>query len=502
MNAKYIRIRSRVIAVIVFAFIWPEAFGQASQPAPPKNVQQYSAAMQHASDLLGSVYLASGVPALAASISVDREIVWEQYLGYSELISGPPLEADHAFRIGSVSKAVTAVALARLWQDGTIDLDADIRRYIPDFPDKHVTITPRLLAGHLGGVRNYQSGDYEQPFNIDRRNFPTTRDALEIFMHDPLVADPGEAYHYSVYGYTLLAAAMEGAAGQDFLSILQDSVLEPLGLDATGADFGDAPGMTTAYDRMKNGGASLAAPLDLSYKWAGGGLRSNVRDLAALGGALLDAEFLSRESLDILARSQKTNSGIETNVAVGWRSHSDARSRRYIHHAGSISGGRAVILVYYDHGVSVAITSNQALSPLMIESTAQALVEPFLLISEGEHFDRIRQMSEFRFVWTARDSTHRGRLVYGPARESDIVELHPALNAWSVNLGSPVRETAPILPMLVAGSNAYIPVATAAGAFGIDVSIGDKDALIGRVTGQYVRVAGAFEARRINGAAQ
>lgn len=458
----------------------------------------HSASKAHASAALAALHSASGVPGLAAAVSVEGEIVWEEYAGLRDLDSDSPVSPDTRFRIGSVSKAVTAVALARLWQADTIDLDADVRRYVPTFPDKGALITPRLLAGHLAGIRNYEKKDFTDSEHIDRRHFATTEGALAIFADDPLVAPPGQRYHYSVFGYTLLSAAMEGASGETFLALLHRTVLDPLGLRNTGADSSGGSGRATPYERTPEGGATVAAPLDFSYKWAGGGLSSTVRDLTRLGSALLDPEFLSPESLEMLATSQVTLDGRPTEVGLGWRLGSDSRGRRFLHHAGTITGGRAVILVYRDQGVSVAITSNQALAPLLVESTAQVLAEPFLLQREGRRSSRARPAGTYTYTWTARGEEHTGNLRYGPESGEDRIDLHPDLARWAAGLGCPMEGSpGSPLPMLLTGNSAFIPVITPAGAFAIDVTMQSDGGLAGMVTGQFARVAGPFRAERM-----
>lgn len=448
----------------------------------------------HADDALEYVFCASRVPGLAAAIAVDGELVWEGYLGLADLDGQIPVTATTVFRIGSVSKALTAVALARLTEAGAIDLDADVRRYVPDFPSKRGVVTPRLLAGHLGGIRSYERGDYGAPLRIDRRRFSTTSEALEIFEGDTLLAAPGERYAYSVYGYTLLSAAMEGAAGEPFLDVLDGWLVRPLGLRHTGADSTGVPGRAVPYERTRRGGASVADSLDLSYKWAGGGLRSTVRDLVAVGSALLDPGFLSAEGLELLTTSQRTSDGEATRVSLGWRLGTDSRGRAFIHHAGSIAGGRAVILVYPDQELSVAITSNQALVPLMIESTAQVLAEPFLLRREGEAFVRDDLAGEYSLRWTVGDRPHEGGLEFAGEEGQGRITLPPALGDWASGLGTSVGEEGRVLPALTSGDRVFLPVVTPAGAFFLDLIRTPGGGLAGEAAGQYLRVGGAVEA--------
>jgi CubicO group peptidase (beta-lactamase class C family) len=100
--------------------------------------------------------IAPKVPGLSVTVSVDGAIVWSEQFGYADLATQAPVTRTTRFRIGSVSKSLTAAGLALLVERGQLDLDAPVQKYIPDFPQKNGIITPRLLAGHLTGIRNYR----------------------------------------------------------------------------------------------------------------------------------------------------------------------------------------------------------------------------------------------------------------------------------------------------------------------------------------------------------
>lgn len=116
-----------------------------------------------------------------------------------------PVTAETRFRIGSVSKALTSVAVGRLLQDGRLDLDSPVQRYVPGFPAKRYPITVRQVAGHLAGIRHYFPGEFE-----NREHYPTITQGLAIFAADSLLFEPGTAFAYSSYGYNLLGAVIEG----------------------------------------------------------------------------------------------------------------------------------------------------------------------------------------------------------------------------------------------------------------------------------------------------
>lgn len=327
---------------------------------------------------------ASSIPGLSVAVGVDGAIVWSEGFGYADLENEAPVKRETRFRLGSVSKMLTVAALARLHQEGKIDLDTPIQRYVPTFPDKGYPITARQLAGHLGGVRHYQLKD-SSGRNIDREHYDTVLDSLKIFQDDPLVAPPGTKYSYSTFGYTLLSRVIEAAAGRDFLDYLRDHVTEPLGMKRTTPDrpIDIIPDRSRFYDRGGDGTIANAAFVDSSYKWAGGGMLSTAEDLVRFGFAHQRAGFFKIETLDLLFSPQRTADGKETGVGIGWRITTDPRGRRIVHHAGNIAGGRALILIYRDEGLVVAMLSNLGQTPANVERAALTLAEPFLDARNG-----------------------------------------------------------------------------------------------------------------------
>ena len=103
--------------------------------------------------------LAGKIPGLQVAVAVDGKLVWSEGFGYADLAGKVPVTAETQFRIGSVSKPLTAAAVALLYEEGRLDLDAPVQRYVPSFPDKGYPITTRQLAGHLAGIRHYQRSE-------------------------------------------------------------------------------------------------------------------------------------------------------------------------------------------------------------------------------------------------------------------------------------------------------------------------------------------------------
>ena len=311
------------------------------------------------------------VPGVQVAVAVNHTVVWSEGFGYADLEHHTPVTVVTQFRIGSVSKPLTAAAVALLYEQGKLDLDAPVQRYVPSFPDKGYPITTRELAGHLAGIRHYKGDEF-----LSDRHYASVLDGLAIFKDDSLLFQPGTKFSYSSYGWNLISAVVEGASGDGFLHYMSVHVFQPLGMTHTAPDRVDSiiPDRSHFYDPDRAGGFSAAPPVDNSYKWAGGGFVSTAQDLVTFGSAFLDPGFLKRETLDLLFTSQRTTSGEATGYGVGWFVGSDSLGHRWVYHGGGSVGGTAAFGLDRDSHVVVAVLANLTDGPLQ---PAQGLLPLF-----------------------------------------------------------------------------------------------------------------------------
>ena len=306
--------------------------------------------------------LAPRIPGLQVAVAVDGKLVWSAAFGYADVAHQVRVSRSTMFRIGSVSKPLTAVAVAQLVGAGKLDLDAPVQRYVPSFPQKPWPVTTRELVGHLAGIRHYQGNEF-----LSNTPYPSVTAGLAIFADDSLQFEPGTRFWYSSYGFNLVAAAVEGASGENFLAYMGTHVIGPLGLTHTAPDRVDSliPDRTAFYDRdTVHGGFQVAPPVDNSYKWAGGGFLSSAEDLVRFGSALLEPGFLPQPSLDLLFTSQRTKDGKPTGYGVGWFLAIDSLGHRRAYHGGGSVGGTTAFGIDRDAHIAFAMTSNLTDAPL------------------------------------------------------------------------------------------------------------------------------------------
>jgi serine beta-lactamase-like protein LACTB len=351
-----LRARRTVIVVAVLALVcFSNAVAEVrSSRLAPAIADSLEAIVRQASDRQRNV-------GLQLVVANRREVLFSMTLGHARLDPAREVDESTRFQVASVTKAFTGAGLLRLVEQGRFDLDLPIQNYVPAFPVKpQGRITPRLLAAHLAGVRSYRPNERDSAFYA--RHYDNARSTIAIFAADSLVSKPGQRYGYTSYSYNLLAAAMEGATGQDFDTLLRALVLEPLGLGAIRPDDArtEFPERAWSYTVADSVAAPRLAPRnDYTYNPGGGNLLMTANELARFGQALLAPGFLRAESLAQLGNPPASVDSAVTNAGnFGLFRFRDADGRPMVYTTGSIEAYQAGILIYPEHDLVIAVTSN------------------------------------------------------------------------------------------------------------------------------------------------
>ena len=227
----------RYVRVVALCGSLATAYSLQSIKCKESNV--YDEAISKCRKVIQSSMLRHGVPGAVVAVAVDGRIVWSEGIGLADVENNVPCSKDTVMRIASISKSLTAVAVAKAWQQGKLDLDAPIQTYVATFPEKivggvPVTITLRHLLSHVAGIRHY-GGDKEfrsAEYYI-KKHYNTVDDSLRLFCNDELLSAPGSNFHYTTHGWTLISAALEVAMGRPFLQVMREDVLRPLHMTST-----------------------------------------------------------------------------------------------------------------------------------------------------------------------------------------------------------------------------------------------------------------------------
>lgn len=301
-----------------------------------------------------------GVPGLQVAVWHDGRLVWSEAFGHASLELQTPATTTTKFRVASISKAMTGTLLASLAATDRIDLDRPVGEYIQTYPAPGERMTARQLASHTSGMRHYRGDEISSV-----KAYPTMMSALSIFASDELIAEPGEKYSYSTYGFTALGAVMEAATGQKYFELLRDEILLPLEMSHTVVDERTSiiAERSCAYEMI--GDLIIhARPTDHSYKIPGGGMLSTAEDLVRLGAAVMAPGVLDASVVELVQTPTTLSSGREIGYSLGWNVRRGDEGVERLWHTGSQPGSRCVLLVKPARGLAVAILCNARAAPM------------------------------------------------------------------------------------------------------------------------------------------
>jgi len=296
-------------------------------------------------DIRAIVEGASGDSALIVAITDRDRTIMVAAHGYADIDRRIAVTADTRFAIGSISKSFAAVALMQMADEGRFDPDAPIARYLPDFHVRgsYAPITGASLMSHTSGLPNYLA-------NVASMRFLIT--ALADF--EPRYA-PGEHFWYSNSGYQLLGYAAEAVDKRPFPMIVQQRILDPLGMTATAPQIDDRQRrqMATSYERAPNGDLVIAPWFE--HIAADGAIVSTAPDMTAYARMLLARGRAPKGRL----LSDRAFSRIITPVRDDYGYGFDIAERgKMLFHTGSIMGFQAYFAVHLEHGLGIVILGN------------------------------------------------------------------------------------------------------------------------------------------------
>jgi serine beta-lactamase-like protein LACTB, mitochondrial len=308
-----------------------------------------------------------GAPAVSAAVSIDGQLVWRGVSGFSDIEAGTAAAYDTRFRLGSTSKAVTAVAVGTLIDKGLIDLAKPIQDYVPAYPQQKWPMTVAQVMSHRSGIRDYgMCLCFPASEHQNTRRFNDLNGEVAVVAGSKLLFKPGTDFKYTSLGYNLAGAAIEGASDTGYDVYLAEAVFKPLHMDNSGLD--SVPGAETnraGFYETENGQYKRAFPVDNSIRWPSGGVLSTPSDMMKLGQAMLDDRLLTAKTRSLLVTvPDALPSGGAKIYALGWRRgewtlHDGKTKLDSYHHAGTAVGATSVFVVFPEKRMVVSVMMNK-----------------------------------------------------------------------------------------------------------------------------------------------
>lgn len=294
-------------------------------------------------------------PGLAVLVMVDGTPVLRKGYGLADLTAKTRVAPDTIFRIGSITKQFTAVAVLQLVAAGKVSLDDPITKYVPGFDTQGRTITVENLLTHTSGLFSVTA---LENFDDQITKDITPAEGVALIAGRPLEFEPGARFKYSNTNYLLLGMVIEKASGQPYAEYIRDHIARPLGLADTRYSTDDdiTDRHARGYENNKSGQWAPAAPLSMTQPYAAGAIESTVDDLAkwmtALGeGKVVDPALLERAWTPFAPRERPSPYG------YGWNIRHEA-DERWIRHGGAINGFISDAVWIPEKRVFVAVLCN------------------------------------------------------------------------------------------------------------------------------------------------
>lgn len=294
-------------------------------------------------------------PGATVIVTRDGKPVFRKAYGLANIPEGTPMQPDMLLRIGSVTKQFTAVGIMMLAEQGKLSLKDDIRKYLPEFPDKGQAITIEHLLQHTSGIPNYTA---LKAFRGLPDQGVTTAMVVDIFKNEPLDFAPGERHSYSNSGYFLLGVIIEKVSGMKYADFVAKNIFEPLGMKDTAHEgFERSAKRRIKGYRLSKDKIVPVSEIDVTLAYAAGALVTTVDDMARWDAAVSSGKLLKPATWTQAFTACRLPQGAPCNYGYGWNIGTLA-GHKMVHHGGSIPGFTAQALRLPDDKVFVAVLTN------------------------------------------------------------------------------------------------------------------------------------------------
>ncbi|WP_346860872.1 serine hydrolase domain-containing protein [uncultured Draconibacterium sp.] len=317
--------------------------------------KKYVKEIKEARKELGQFLASNFIPGASVAVMKDGEIIYSEGLGWASRDLEVRANRKTKFRIGGSSELFTNIIYQKLVEEGKLNPDSSIQHYYPQFPQKEYKISLQNLAQKTSGLRDA---------TLKERNWHainiTSEKGLDVFKDDPLATEPGLYQTESPYHYNVLGVVMEKVAAMNYYKLLEHYITDTLNLTNTSIDNP----LTTIKDRSNFFDQNYIAQVvnaetyDLRYQAASNGILSNAEDLAKFGSALINSDYLAKETKDKLWEPTPLFNDIPSRMANGWMLFIDNSGRKIYGRTSSVIGGSSSIIIYPEENLIIAYACN------------------------------------------------------------------------------------------------------------------------------------------------
>lgn len=294
-------------------------------------------------------------------IARDGRVIVSTGYGMANMELGVANTPQTKFRIGSLTKQFTAVAIMMLQERGKLSVQDSVCKYVPQCPRAWQAVTIHHLLTHTSGIPDISK---TEEFDTLALSPASTQSIIERFKNKPLESKPGEKFSYDNGGYLLLGYIVERASGEPYETFLKGNIFEPLRMASSGVDHNELilKNRASGYQRQNN--VTINAPyIYISDLEGGGSLYSTVEDMFRWNRALDTNVLISQKSSDAIFTPYVTTP-FDADYGYGWFIYKDKANRQALGHTGGINGFKSCIARYPQGRVFVVVLSNLGVAPV------------------------------------------------------------------------------------------------------------------------------------------
>ena len=331
--------RAILCGIGVFSLIGIAAWAQAPDESAMKaRLDQVANSYTPGNAFMGTVLVVDG----------DRVLLDKGY-GMADLEWSIPNAPDVKFRLGSVTKQFTATLVLLLQQDGKLNINDPVSKYLAIAPATWDKITLANLLGHTSGIPSFTD---MKEFGVWRMSPHTVGEELALFKDKPLDFEPGSKFAYSNSNFEVLGAVIEKVSGKKYGDLLRERIFDPLGMKDSGLDT-DGLILPKRAEGYSPGAKGLEVPLveSMTVPWAAGSIYSTTGDLLKWEHGLFGGKVLSADSLKLMTTPGKGNYGLGVFIA-------DKDGVKIVSHGGGIEGFNTNLMYAPERRIAVVVLGN------------------------------------------------------------------------------------------------------------------------------------------------
>ncbi|HWS85951.1 MAG TPA: serine hydrolase domain-containing protein [Pyrinomonadaceae bacterium] len=351
---------SLAVAAVLLCGVVCAPLPAGAQSSPSQPADPYAARLREFEEFVAAGMKRDRIPGMTVGFFKDDH-TWVKGFGYADLENKTPAHAESAYRLASITKSMTGEAIVQLAERGKLDLDAEIQRYVPDYPVQQWPVTVRHLLTHTAGG---QVGSGLGPEHV------TPKEVVARISKYPIKYETGVRFDYQTSGYNLLGAAIENVSGKSFDAYLRENLFAPAGMKDTGMDdvVNLVPNRVRGYE-LVNGEIKNAPFLNVSSRFGGGGLTGTVPDLLRWARAAFAGKIVSAKWVEEMLKPFTSKSGRYTGLGdgdvyytLGWLIE-PLNGRVLLRAEGSQKGTEALVYYFPEKRLGLAVACNLQFAP-------------------------------------------------------------------------------------------------------------------------------------------